>query len=369
VLYRPELHTTLTDRAWDEAWVRDAIRSVVADAESAYDETGLWRAHEWDGFRAALPLKNLYVGAAGVAWALDRLGTGARPARIAARALELFRATPDFMEGEEIAPQRFSALLTGEAGIVLVGWLLAPSDELADDLLTLVRANVGNETNELMWGVPGTLIAARELLERTGEERWRSAVEESEAALREQRDPDGLWTQQLYGERARHLGPAHGLVGNVTALREPGNAAEILRERAVIEHGRVNWGADPEARRLQWCNGAPGIVVAAADYLDEDLLLGAAELVWEAGPPVDEKGSGICHGTAGNGYALLKVFGRTQDERWLERARAFAVHALEQANRLPGRYSLFTGGVGAALFAADCLEGRARYPVLDGFGT
>jgi hypothetical protein len=219
-----------------------------------------------------------------------------------------------------------------------------------------------------MWGVPGTLIAARELHERTGEERWRAAVEESEAALRDEREADGLWTQRLYGEAHKNLGPPHGLVGNVAALREPQNAAALLRERALVEDGRVNWGSQDDPR-LQWCTGAPGIVIAAVDYLDEDLLLGAGELIWEAGPPNDEKGAGICHGTAANGYALLKLFERTRDERWLGRARAFAVHALEQAERLPGRYSLFTGGVGAALLAADCLSEQARYPVLDGFGT
>ena len=63
---------------------------------------------------------------------------------------------------------------------------------------------------------------------------------------------------------------------------------------------------------------------------------------------------------------MLKTFERTGDELWLERARAFAVHALGQAQRLPGRYSLFTGGVGAALYASDCLEAQARFPVLDG---
>jgi hypothetical protein len=33
--------------------------------------------------------------------------------------------------------------------------------------------------------------------------------------------------------------------------------------------------------------------------------------------------------------------------------------------RLPPRYSLFTGGVGAALFASACLDAEARYPLLD----
>ena len=101
-----------------------------------------------------------------------------------------------------------------------------------------------------------------------------------------------------------------------------------------------------------------------ADYLDEELLLAGAELVWRAGPPTKEKGPGICHGTAGNGYALLAAFARTGDEEWLTRARRFAVHALDQVERGPGRYSLWTGDIGAAVFAADCLDASSRYPVL-----
>ena len=79
-----------------------------------------------------------------------------------------------------------------------------------------------------------------------------------------------------------------------------------------------------------------------------------------------EKGPGICHGTAGNGYAFLKLFARIGDERWLARARRFAVHALEQVERRGrGRYSLWTGDPGVVLFAADCLESRSAYPVLE----
>jgi hypothetical protein len=65
---------------------------------------------------------------------------------------------------------------------------------------------------------------------------------------------------------------------------------------------------------------------------------------------------------------LLKTFERTGDERWLERARSFAMHALAQAEKRP-RYSLFTGGIGAALFAADCIDGHARFPIVDGLET
>jgi hypothetical protein len=46
------------------------------------------------------------------------------------------------------------------------------------------------------------------------------------------------------------------------------------------------------------------------------------------------------------------------------------MHALEQTRRLRaargrGRYSLFTGDPGVALFLASCLDARAAFPLLD----
>lgn len=82
------------------------------------------------------------------------------------------------------------------------------------------------------------------------------------------------------------------------------------------------------------------------------------------GPHGARKGAGICHGTAGNRYALLAAFARTGDEQWLERACRFATHALAQAERETPVYSLFPGGVGVALFASDCLDAECRYPLL-----
>lgn len=369
MLYDRELHEPLTETRWSEARVRDAVAAVVADAASAFDPDTLWPAHEWDGYRARLPMKNLYVGAAGVVWALVRLARRGFDTRLdlagAARTtLERFRREPDYMANEPVPEQRRSGLFRGETGVAFVAWWLERDARLNDDLLVLVRENAGNDANEIMWGVPGTLLVARAMHALTGEQRWAAAVSENEDAVRSARDEDGLWTQHLWGERFQSLSASHGLVTNVVALGEVGNAAETLRGHATFEDGYANW-LEPEGR-LQWCVAAPGILAHAADYLDEDLLLGAAQLVWDAGPAnAAEKGAGICHGTAGNGYALLRVFARTDDERWLERARAFAVHALEQVERLEPRYSLFTGGVGAALFAADCLSGEPRFPIVD----
>jgi Lanthionine synthetase C-like protein len=379
VLYDPELHEPLTDEAWDEGRVRDAIGRIVADADTAFHPERLWPAEEWDVYLATPPLKDLYVGASGVIWALDALRRRGHaeteidlPAA-AARTLELWRELPDYAQWEQRPKAAASALLGGESGPLIVAWRLAPSAELADDLYARVRENVGNEAVEIMWGAPGTMLAARAMLDWTGEERWDEAWQESAESVWAARDDDGLWTNRLYGETFRSLTAPHGLVGIVLALRPDPRREQLERETgevlaglAVREDGLVNWPTRERRLKLQWCSGAPGIVAGAAPYLDEELLLGGAELIWQAGPSGMEKGSGICHGTAGSGHAFLKVFERTGDELWLERARRFAMHALGQVGRRGvGRYSLWTGDVGVALYAADCIDGVGRYPVLE----
>jgi Lanthionine synthetase C-like protein len=358
MLYRPEAFDPLTERSWDEDWVRAEIARIVADAEEAFDPVELWPAEEWDGWSSPLPLKTLYVGAAGMAWALGTLrdrGYAALtldPAQVVAAALAAWRETPGVLTGIELPAPAHAALFHGETGILAVHWLLAPSDEIADRLHEHVVSNVLNEANDLFWGAPGTMLAAHFMLERAGESRWADAWRESADELLRRRDGEGLWTIRLHGGEGRGIGPAHGLVGNVLVLRqaleEPEReglereTAAVLARTAVVENGLASWpgradssleGSDGELR-VQWCSGAPGVIVSAADYLDEELLLAGAELTWQAGPHGDEKGASICHGTAGNGYALLKTFERTGDERWLDRARRFCVHALEQTERL-----------------------------------
>jgi hypothetical protein len=147
----------------------------------------------------------------------------------------------------------------------------------------------------------------------------------------------------------------------------------------VLEDGRANWPPilGPLERngriRMQWCHGSPGVVTSLArlapgDDRFTDLLGAGAELVWDAGPIAASHG--LCHGTAGNALALLAMYGRSGREHWLERARGFAVHALEQVERERsahgfGRHSLWTGDIGAAVVARQCLDGRAGVPTLD----
>src|SRR5262249_35125292 len=127
----------------------------------------------------------------------------------------------------------------------------------------------------------------------------------------------------------------------------------------------------------QHCHGAPGMVTAFADAPFtspglEDLLRAGGNFVWAAGPLA--KGSNLCHGTGGNGYAFLKLYRRTSDSRWLppSRAPACGMTAIAQyrearAQLGRGRYSLWTGDIGLAVYLWDCVTAEPRFPTIDVF--
>lgn len=364
MLFTPDAHEPLVDEPWNPEAARRAIAAVVADAESAFDGDG-WPPHPRDHLEGDPPrLHGVYDGAAGVVDALHRLarkGFGGLPDVYVPYLERVLDEPPDYPD----TPRGLSA---GETGIRLVLQRLAPSPENLERLAELIAAHAHDESRELMCGSAGTILAGRELgLDVSASVEW----------LREQRDADGLWTQVLSGRSSRCLGPAHGFAGCALALDlDVRDVSETLQPFAVEEDGLVNWLPYAGMERLesprdgqirmQWCHGAPGIVGTIGQLLDEEQAVAGAELTWRAGPLA--KGAGLCHGTAGNGYAFLKLLELTGDERWLERARAFAMHAVTQMERARaedgrGRYSLWTGDPGVALYLADCIDGCGELPI------
>ena len=365
-LFRAAEHEPLVAAEWDEARVEEAIRTIVADAEAAFD------GERWPFHPADEPddsPNTIYLGVAGMAWALHELGSTDWDEAVFG-ALERYRRKPDGGEQWAYAP----GYLAGECGIALVGYRLTGDADLADRLHGLVLANLADEWHELLWGATGSLLAAEAMLAWTGEQRWEEAWEALADGLEAARDADGLWTQERLD--ARYVGVGHGFAGNQRALanRRPVEVDAVLARHALRDCTLANWppaeGAPPEQIRVQWCHGAPGIVAALGDLMDEELALAGGNLTWRAGPLA--KGSNLCHGTAGNAYAFLVLHERTGDELWLDRARAFALHAIGQVERERaalgrGRYSLFTGDIGVALFLRHLLDGRHRFPLLGPF--
>jgi hypothetical protein len=404
-LFFSERHEPLAACAWDEAAARAWIARYAEGAQSAFSREHLWPTHPRDAGDdiADAPCPMLYFGAAGVIWALDHL---AREGAIAPTAD--FAPTVAGLEARNTAlvepwGHGVDGLLMGRAGILLLQYRLAKdraadaagAEALAVRIADAVASNSGHPSLELLWGSPSTMHTALTMHEWTGEARWAEQFRADADALWRaflpmEEAPCRIWTQDLWGRTQEVIGAGHGFAGNASALirgrallpedtwaQWADGIVETAHATALRDGPLVNWPPEtkphgtPPKIVVQWCHGAPGVVTSLARLPDprlDELLAAAAELTWVAGPLT--KGAGLCHGTAGNGYAFLKLFKRTNDERWLDRARAFAMHAIVQSDRMAEehgqrRHSLWTGDPGVACYLWSCIIGDDALPNLD----
>jgi hypothetical protein len=400
MLFTPERHEPLTERPFSDARARDAILRIAARAELERDTAaGLWPRDAADEIdpgegRAA----SLYWGAAGIAWALAELAAAGYGAEGVLDGDDVDALAARLTDDRDDPDHDEDGVWFGVAGVLGVAESRRPDASRRDRLAELAWASLSSAALEPMVGHPGHMLLAAQLHARTGEKRWAELWSAGAARLLDTWHHDDeldawLWTQRLGKHETRYLGAAHGLAGNVRVLLRggtllPDDSRKEIERRAVAtisglavrEDGRAN--RPPQAGeglvnrgriRVQWCHGAAGVLTAMWDAAPDDgdwgeLLLAAGRLVWDAGPIRDAPG--LCHGTAGNAYALLALWQRTRDEQWLERARALALHAAEQVERRAERlghgwHSLFTGDEGVALCLASCIAGDAKFPVAD----
>ena len=404
MLFDPRRHEPLTAVAWNEGAARAWIAGYADAANDAFSRERLWPTHPRDAGKdiGDVPCPMLYFGAAGVIWTLDRLAHAGAIAATADYAPVVAGLVARNTTLVEPRGHGVDGLLMGNSGIRLLHYRQAvdrgdakTAAAIADKLAAAVAGNARHPSLELLWGAPATMHVALTMHEWTGEARWvelfradandlwRAFLPAEDARCR-------LWTQDLWGRKEKMTGAGHGFAGNASALIR-GRAllpAETWAQwaDAIIETANVtaqrdgplaNWIPEvppahtPPKFLVQWCHAAPGMVTGLARLPDprlDDLLTAAGELTWAAGPLT--KGAGLCHGTAGNGYAFLKLFARTRDERWLDRARAFAVHAMAQCDRVADehgqrRHSLWTGDAGVACYAWSCIAGNDALPHLD----
>ncbi|MGE0398128.1 MAG: LanC-like protein [Kofleriaceae bacterium] len=395
-MHEPQRHEPLRTIAWDAERARQAIVEIVDDATTAFDPRRFWLAHALDE-QIADGSPTLYWGATGVIWGLDHLrrcGAVTTSRDFTPALAPLLAAHAAIAESYgSLAP--YASLFMSDVAPLLLHLRLAPNAAVADRLLARLRDNLGLPPLELMWGVAGSMLVALAMAEPRGDALYRELAAHLLGSLREAAEGP-IWEQALYNNPPTCLfGLVHGAAGNLAALyrgwhllddaqRERTRAAtRVLVASAHEDVEGANWPAGSQrwpirggaegALLLQQCHGAPGIVTACTPLpfpapALERLLVRAGELIWHAGP--HEKGANICHGTAGSGYAFLALYRRTGDARWLDRARAFAMHAIEQVDAArdafsQGRYSLWTGDVGTAIYLWDCITGEPRFPTLD----
>jgi hypothetical protein len=109
-LFDAASHEPLTTEPWDGGRAAAAIAAIVDDAERAFDPQALWPIHERDvDGDEGRALSGLYLGAAGVIWALHELGSQRDFADVADGLDQRFRDEPDFEpEKGEAAPGQAS---------------------------------------------------------------------------------------------------------------------------------------------------------------------------------------------------------------------------------------------------------------------
>lgn len=402
MLHDPTRHEAVNASPWDEAAARAEIERIVATTVSRFEAGGWWPIHpkDVDGDDPNEPPTSLYFGAIGTAWAVHYLQTvGAAPGqtRFDTRFGELLERNRKWL-GTISAGDSTAAYLMGDTPVLMMAQEQAPNEERAKQLLALIDGNLDHPARELMWGSPGTMLAALFLHRRFGDQRFADAFRRSVGRLKSQLKWSDeydchYWDQDLYGSQYTFLDAVHGFAATAAVLirgRDLLPAGDwaawqdlivnTIDKTALREDGLANWpaylvnpGPNPQKKLMQFCHGSPGFVICLADLPDprlDELLLAAGEATWVAGPL--NKGSNLCHGTGGNGYAFLKLYERTGDARWLERARAFAMHGIRQVandEREYGqlRYSLWTGDPGFAVYLWDCIRAKAAFPTLDVF--
>lgn len=189
------------------------------------------------------------------------------------------------------------------------------------------------------------------------------------------------WHDKVY------YGAAHGLAGILALLLQ---AKDHLTPCELVEQVKptvdylVNTAfpsgnfpsskGNDKDRLVHWCHGAPGLIpllLLAHQTWGGDHYLNVAKkagkLVWERG--LLKKGCGLCHGSAGNGYALLHLHKVTGDPVWLYRATCFASWCTNLARpdtvRADRPLSLFEGLAGTCYFLNEMLSpATAKFPCL-----
>ena len=358
----------------EETWSPILAGEVAARADAAVTAVA-----EAVRDASALPDRNAGAGFAGgqAGFALlyeylDRARPGAGYGDLAHQRLE---QAIDLLATAAQDPSLFS-------GFTGVSWVVehlqgGPADDGEEDedsnedidqaLLTLLQKTPWPHDYDLVSGLAGYGVYALERLPRPSAVTCLELVVEHLADLAEPR-PEGLaWNTPLslvpemnrpwYPEGLDNLGLAHGTPGVVALLARvcsSGVAAE--RSRSLLAQA-VSWllaqkmtdseisvfpyavgsGFKVRPARTAWCYGDPGIALAllAAGRVAE-------EAAWEREaialaraaarrPPesCNINDAGLCHGAAGLGHVLNRLYQATGDPELLESARTWFARALD----------------------------------------
>jgi hypothetical protein len=168
-MFEQSRHVPLRHLSWSATAAAAAIEEIASDALAHFDPERFWPAHPLE---EGLPdgHTSFYFGATGVIWALEYLArAGASKTHVDFRPF-----LPRLIEANrvEFAEEPYSAhgsFLFGDLGSALLAMRLSPAPTTADVIHSRAEANTSLPIRELMWGMPGSMLACVHMAEMTGE--------------------------------------------------------------------------------------------------------------------------------------------------------------------------------------------------------
>ena len=153
-------HVPLRDFPWNPDAAKQAIAEITTDALDNFRHDLFWPAHPLDdGLKDGS--SSIYFGAAGLVWGLEHLRrVGAIEADF-----DFQRYLPQLLaktQAEMAAYGEYAvngSLLFGDMGTAPLAMRLAPSSTMAELVYMRADANTHLPIRELMWGMPGSMLA------------------------------------------------------------------------------------------------------------------------------------------------------------------------------------------------------------------
>ncbi|XP_041479095.1 lanC-like protein 2 isoform X2 [Lytechinus variegatus] len=291
------------------------------------------------------------------------------------------------------------SVYTGVTGIAFL-YLHLYTENKTEDYLKMCYEYVKRPLRHLkgrrvtfMCGDAGPLTVGGLFYHRTGNQsEMRHCINKLNSLVQSIEDPN-LPDELLYGRVGylysllflqKHLGEGYidqDIIDKVKSAVVSDNLHSLIKPTVdYVLQLRFSSGNFPSSlgnqsdKLVHWCHGAPGVIhmlLQAYRVFSEDRYLNAAvdcgRVIWDRG--ILRKGYGLCHGTAGNGYAFLALYQATKDAQHLYKACKFADRCMDYGKhgcRMADRpYSLMEGMAGTIYFLCDLLHpDEARFPGL-----
>jgi eukaryotic-like serine/threonine-protein kinase len=336
-------------------------------------------------------LCSLYLGTAGVAYALYRLariradGSLLSLADLWAYQSENWAKDPECLYEAELnaTPDTVgrASLFYGLPGVLLIRALVASARADTVILREVVHRFIeasepGDERVDVLTGAAGRLLGCASLL---------SVVDPSQNTLREGIITLGrslavhLWARLLSmpppasgGEM--NLGLAHGWAGAILSLlrfqcQSPDSLSCVFDEYLIslaalasVSGGEALWPWLTDSGRIGHmpglCNGSAGFVhlwIAAHQLTAKEEYARLAVAAGNASYNDRNKFGDLCCGLAGRAYAMLALYRHMGEPIWLTRAKSLVdrITPLVGSTQYIRRHSLFKGEIGVALLNAE----------------